>query len=390
MSGTQGELQRAVDPGRVHDLALELVRIPSPTGDTRAVTTCYAERLGELGVEVQLDDEFPESPSVIAYVDGGRPGPTLELAGHLDTIPVPDDPPAIRDGVLYGRGACDMKGSLAAVTEVVRVLYPLRARLQGRLMVCAYGYHEAPLGRAQSLLGLLARGIVGDAVICVEGPADAVAVIGKGMSTFEITVAREGEPLHELQAPPDLPHPLLAGLDVAGALRSWAQELSHGENLPYIGPESLFLGQFECGDFYNRVPTRCRIVGTRRYAPHKRFDEVEAEFQGRLEPLRRSTGAEIRLDLVKAKDGFQVREDEAVVRALQVGYGEVTGRDLPAGGATFVADASNFCHEGGVPAVYHGCGLERAHATPEYVPLVRLEQLARVLLAACAHYLGVR
>jgi acetylornithine deacetylase/succinyl-diaminopimelate desuccinylase-like protein len=129
-------------------------------------------------------------------------------------------------------------------------------------------------------------------------------------------------------------------------------------------------------------------VGTRRYAPGRTFAEVEAEFQARLEPVRQRTSASVRLDLVKTKDGFRVREDERIVRLLQQGYEEVMGRSLPVGGFQAVGDVSNFVNEGGVPAVYCGCGLERAHATPEYVPLARLEQLARVLLATSALYLG--
>jgi len=390
MDSMTTRLQQQLDPSRVYQWALDLVRIPSPTGDSRQVTEFYAERLRELGLTVELDEEFPHSPSVIAYLDGSRPGPTLELAGHLDVIPVPHDPPVIREGVLYGRGACDMKGGMAAVLEVARVLARVRDHLQGRLMICGYGLHEAPLGRGQSLLRLLERGIVGDAIINVEGPSDEVAVIGKGMSTFEIIIEREGEPMHEVQAPPGLPHPILIGLDVANALRAWAEELSQGEVFPHVGPESLFIGQIESGDFYNRVPTRCRIVGTRRYAPQKCFPEVEAEFQAHLEPIRRGTPASIRLNLVKTRDGFQVQEDEPIVRLLQQGYQEVTGRPLPLGGFTAVGDVSLFVNEGGVPAVYFGCGLERGHATPEFVSLSRLEQLARVLVATAARYLGLR
>jgi acetylornithine deacetylase/succinyl-diaminopimelate desuccinylase-like protein len=389
MSERISRLQAQLDPPRVHQLALDLVRIPSPTGDSRQVTEFYAECFREQGWSVTFDETYPQSPSVIAYLGGAHPGPTLELAGHLDVIPVPHDPPEIRGGVLYGRGACDMKGGMAAVLEVARILAPLRDQLRGRLMVCAYGLHEAPSGRGQSLLNLLERGIVGDAVINVEGPADEVAVIGKGMSTYEIVIEREGEPVHEVQAPSDLPHPLTVGLDVANALRAWDKELSQGEDLPYVGPESLFIGQFESGDFYNRVPTHCRIVGTRRYAPDKRFPEVEAEFQARLDAVRQRTTASIRLDLVKAKDGFCVSEDEQIVRLLQRSYREVTGKPLPGGGFKAVGDVSNFVHEGGVPAVYYGCGLERGHATPEFVALSRIEQLARVLLATTARYLGL-
>jgi len=383
------ELQQHLDPARVHQVAFDLVRIPSPTGDSRQAAEFYADCLRELGLSVEFDEEFPESPSVIAYLNGGQPGPTLELAGHLDVIPVPHDPPEIRDGILYGRGAVDMKGSLAAVLEVARVLKSVQNQLRGRLMVCAYGLHEAPAGRSQSLIRLLERGIKGDAAIVVEGPSDEVPIIGKGMSTFEIVIEREGEPMHEVNAPPGLPHPLLIGLEVANALRAWDEELSRGQVFPYVGRESVFIGQFESGDFYNIVPTRCRIVGTRRYAPDKRFPEVEAEFQARLEPIRRRSPASIRLDLVKTKDGYRVREDELVVRLLQAAYQEVTGRPLPLGGFKAVADVSNFVNEGGIPAVYFGCGYERGHATPEFVPLAQIEQLARVLLATTARYLGL-
>jgi acetylornithine deacetylase/succinyl-diaminopimelate desuccinylase-like protein len=54
-----------------------------------------------------------------------------------------------------------------------------------------------------------------------------------------------------------------------------------------------------------------------------------------------------------------------------------------------VGDVSNFVNEGRVPAVYYGCGLDRSHATPEYVTLAQLEKLTRVLLAASALYLGI-
>ncbi len=383
-------LQGQLDPACVHQMAFDMVAIPSPTGDTRRVTEFYAGQLRALGLEVHWDDSLPESPSVVAYLNGGRPGPTLELAGHLDAIPVAHDPAEIRDGMLYGRGAADMKGSMGGLLEVARVLAPLREQLAGRLMICAYGYHEAPLGRGQNLLPLLARGIVGDAVINVEGPDEAVAVVGKGMSIFEITIARAGEPVHEVQAPKGLPHPLLIGLDVATALRQWNEELAQGEPIPYLGPESVFLGQFESGDFYNRVPNRCLLVGTRRYAPAVRFPQVEAEFQARLDGVRQQCApATIDLNLMKIKDGFCVSEDEPVVRLLQQSFQELTGRPLPCGGFTAVGDVSNFVNEGGVPAVYYGCGLERAHATPEYVALSRLERQARVLLSTAARFLGL-
>lgn len=388
MEGITSELLRQPSAENIARWAFDLVSIPSPTGDSRAAAAYYADQLRALGIKAELDEEIEGSPSVIAYVEGTQPGPTLELAGHLDVIPVAHDPPAIKDGVLYGRGACDMKGQMAAVLEVTRLMATRRDEMRGRLMVCAYGLHEAPQGRGQSVSRLLERGIVGDAVICVEGPSDSVAIASRGMSTFEVVVDRDGEPMHELEAPADLPHPLLVGLEVANRLRAWGEELAAGPALPYVGAESLFMGQFECGDFYNRVPTQCRIVGTRRYAPHRRFPEVLAEFEARLDDLRRITPASIRLDLVKTRDGFNTAAEEPVVQVLQAAYRDVTGEPLPLSGIAAVADASIFANEGGVPAVYYGCAASRAHATPEYVSLSSLEFQARVLAAAATRYLA--
>ncbi len=378
-----------LDAEEIARRACELLAIPSPTGDSAAVTDYYADRLTELGLEVHRDEEFAGSPSVIAYVNGTHPGPTLELAGHLDVIPVAQEPPYRAGDLLYGRGACDMKGPMAAVLEVTRLLAGVRQHMHGRLMVCAYGLHEAPLGRGQSLLRLIARGNIGDAVICVEGPDDALAITGRGMCTYEISIAGPGDPVHELQATADTPHPLLIGLDVAAMLRDWATELRAGPTLPYVGTESLFIGQFESGDFYNRVPGHCRIVGTRRYAPGRRFDEVLAEFEQRLEAIRRTTATPIRLTLTKTRDGFRTAEDDRLVQALQAAYQETVGAALPLAAFAAVGDASLFANEGGRPAVYFGCGLERAHATPEYVSLARLARQARVLTAAAARYLGI-
>ena len=210
MSELRANLRRELNPERVVQDTINLIRVPSPTGDSKAVTELYAERLRALGLEPQYDETIPGSPSVVAYLEGGHPGPTLELAGHLDVIPAPHDPPEMRGGRLYGRGAQDMKGGMAAVLEVARILSGVREQLHGRLMVCAYGMHEAPLGRGQVLGPLLERGIVGDAVINVEGSIEAVPVIGKGMSTFEITVEREGVPMHELSATADTVNPIFS------------------------------------------------------------------------------------------------------------------------------------------------------------------------------------
>ena len=75
---------------------LELVRVESPTGDTADAAHLYAEWLRDAGLEVEVrGDTFPATPTVVGILRGARPGPRLVLNGHLDTVPIPHEPPRI-------------------------------------------------------------------------------------------------------------------------------------------------------------------------------------------------------------------------------------------------------------------------------------------------------
>src|SRR5262245_42874356 len=133
-------LEFGLDERRLAELALRLVEIPSYPGEEESIAGEYAEMLREAGARVELDRSVAGSPSVVARAGRGRR--RLQLAGHLDTVPILHDTPEIVDGILYGRGACDMKAGLAAIVETVRVLAPALDDLEAELLVTAYGLHE--------------------------------------------------------------------------------------------------------------------------------------------------------------------------------------------------------------------------------------------------------
>jgi acetylornithine deacetylase/succinyl-diaminopimelate desuccinylase-like protein len=284
-----------VDANRLRDLTLELVEVESPTGDTAEVARLYARRLEEIGMEVELlADDFPATPTVVARLRGGKPGPTIVLNGHLDTVPIPHDPPRIENGSVYGRGSADMKGACAAAAEAVRVL--AGQPFKGEVVIVAIGLHEAPGGRGEDLTHLLDSGFRADMAVVCELSGHDVAIAHMGQATVEITISRPGMPTHELQTPKETPHPLLAAARVIEAIRARNEELSATEH-PLVGAETYFVGEVHGGDFYNRFPTTCRIVGTRRWVPGNTLDAVDAEYRALLAPLAAETGCEIELDL---------------------------------------------------------------------------------------------
>ena len=357
---------------------LELVRVPSPTGDTAAAAAVYAGWLRGAGMEVEVqDDAFPATPIVIGRLHGARPGPCVVLNGHLDTVPIPHAEPRIDGDRVYGRGAADMKGALVSALAAAE---RLGTDFAGELVIVAIGLHEAPGGRGEDLTHLLANGFTADyAVVCELTQPGKVVVAHMGQATVEITVSRPGMPTHELQTPEGTPHPLHAAARVVEEIRTRNDELAATDH-PWVGAETYFVGEIHGGDFYNRFPATCRIVGTRRWAPGNSLGAVEAEYRALLAHVAAETGCEIDLDLRLVRGEYGIDPSHELVRALQAAHEEVTGRSLDPVGWKVVADGAVFS-AAGIPTVYHGPVGSGAHADVEYVAVPELERAANVYVA---------
>jgi acetylornithine deacetylase/succinyl-diaminopimelate desuccinylase-like protein len=357
---------------------LELVRVESPTGDTADAARLYAGWLKETGFDVELQsDTFPATPIVIGRLRGSRPGPRVVLNGHLDTVPIPHDEPRLDGDRVYGRGAADMKGALVSALAAAE---ELGHEFAGELAIVAIGLHEAPGGRGEDLTHLLASGFSADyAVVCELTQPGKIVVAHMGQATAEITISRPGMPTHELQTPPGTPHPLLAAARVVEAIRRRTEELAREEH-PWVGSETYFVGELHGGDFYNRFPASCRIVGTRRWAPGNSLAAVEAEYRALLAEVAAETGCQIELDLRLVRGEYGIDPEHELVRALQAAHEEVTGTSLEPVGWKVVADGAVFS-AAGIPTVYHGPVGSGAHADVEYIDVPELERAANVYVS---------
>jgi acetylornithine deacetylase/succinyl-diaminopimelate desuccinylase-like protein len=367
----------SVDADRLRDLTLELVACESPTGDTADVARLYARRLEELGLEVELlDEQFPATPIVVGRLRGGAPGPTIVLNGHLDTVPIPHEPPRLAGETIFGRGAADMKGALACAAEAAAVAAG-RGGFPGELVIVAIGLHEAPGGRGEDLTWLLRDGgFTADYAVVCELAGEAFVAAHMGQATVEIEITRPGIPTHELQTPAGTPHPLFAAGKVIEAIAARNAELAQVEH-PWVGAETYFLGELHGGDFYNRFPTTCRLVGTRRWQPGKALDEVRVEFEALLAGVVAETGCAIDLDLRLVRDSYRVDPEERLAVALREAYREVTGTAQKLTGMKVVADGAIF-HGAGIPTVYHGPVGLGAHADVESIDVPELVRATRV------------
>jgi acetylornithine deacetylase/succinyl-diaminopimelate desuccinylase-like protein len=370
----------SVDAERLRDLTLELVEVESPTGDTAEVARLYGRRLEELGMEVELlDERFPQTPIVVGRLKGDRPGPTIVLNGHLDTVPIPHEPPRLDGERIYGRGSADMKGALACAAEAVRVV-AASGSFPGELVIVAIGLHEAPGGRGEDLTHLLEElGFTADLGVVCELGGPTLPIAHLGCATFEITIRRPGMVTHELQTPRGTPNPILIAAKVIEAVRAHNEELAEVEH-ERVGAETYFFGEVHGGDFYNRHPVECRFVGTRRWAPGNTLAKVEEEFLALLEPIAAESGCTIDLDLRLVRGAYRIDPEDRLVVALREAYQEVTGKELPLNGVKVVADGAIF-HAAGIPTVYHGPMGTGAHADVESMDVPELVRATRVYLA---------
>lgn len=379
-----------IDAKRLAERTYDLVGIPSPTGVGDAVAERYAAMLGDLGLAVSIDRHFPGGPNVVGRWQGEGGGPTLSFVGHLDTIHAAHAPPYLSDTAVHGRGADDMKGSMAAVVEAISALRDAGVKLRGDVVVAAHTLHEAPVGKMEGLRRLVASGVLGDAALVAESfPMEHQILAGKGQAIFTIVVRRPGEIVHENYATAETINPLDVVIEVSARLRARHHELVAEGELPLLGPETLFIGELHGGDFYNRVPVEARVSGIRRFGPARTWQEIEAEFAALIAPIRAQTGASITVELAGNGLGYQVSADAAIVEALAQAHRHVTGRTLPVGGTKSVSDANIIVREGNIPALCYGPNGNTAHADQEWVAVSDLERAAKVFAQLVLHYPGL-
>jgi len=381
-------IARAVDRQRLTDTALALIEVPSPTRSAGEAADLLAAMLAADGFCVQRQDaDWAQAPVVAASLETGRPGPTLQFDGHLDTVHLPFVPPRLEDGIIYGSSAADMKGGIAASLEALRILRSLDALPAGRVLFTAHDHHEGPWGDGRQVRAMIREGIVGDAVLLPEYLNETLPVAGRGVAIFKVTIRREGAPVHEVLCPPGLPDVVGAGALLVTRLQTWHEQLRRNSH-PYAGSDSAFVGSVRTGEIYNQSPTECVVEGTRRWTTPGSGAAVKDEFEQILADLASKTGTEFELEVVEQGEAYRIDSDAPIVHAFQQAYTAVSGSPLPVGAKPFVDDGNIFASVAGIPALTHGPAASGAHTLNEAVPVEELMRVASLYALTAVEFCG--
>ena len=379
---------QTIDRRRLIDTAVALIEVPSPTRNAGAVADRLAGILADDGFPVQRHDaDWPQAPVVIAVLESGRPGPTLQFDGHLDTVHLPYVPPRLEDDTLYGSSSADMKGGIAAALEAMRVLRTLDALPAGKVLLTAHDHHEGPWGDGRQVRAMIREGLNGDAVLLPEYLADPLPVAGRGVAIFQATIRREGAPVHEVLRPPGTPDVVAAGAQLVTRLHAWNEQLKQNSH-PLAGHDSTFVGSIQAGEIYNQSPTECLVQGTRRWIPPGSGAAVREEFSQFLADVAAATGTQIEVEYTEQGGAYQVDADSRLVQAFQQAHTAVAGSPLPLGAKPFVDDGNIYAAVAGIPALTHGPAATGAHTLNEAVPVEELVRVAKVYALTAIAFCG--
>jgi len=378
----------------------QLVAIPSvnPMGRAgpgpeygEARLTSYLESLFRcLGLRHQRQAVDPGRENIVARLDGSDPpeagGGLILLSAHQDTVPatgmtIPPFTPRVDGGRLYGRGACDVKGGMAAMLAALARLQQERPpRLPTVVLACTVN-EECGFTGADALPKLWS-GCCGaiiprppDAAVVAEPTALAVVVAHKGLVRWRCHT--RGRAAHSAY-PETGDNAVYKMAPVLRALERYQKEIvgtlaSH----PRCGPATVSVGTISGGVSVNTVPDRCTIEIDRRLAPQEDphqarqhlIDYVEQEV--RLGPQLEHDPPFMR-GLPLSDEANAALSDRLAAVAREVA-GE--GRKI---GVPYATDAASLA-AAGVPAVVFGPGaIEQAHTADEWIALDAVEKAAEV------------
>ncbi|MFC4597096.1 M20 family metallopeptidase [Cohnella hongkongensis] len=385
-----------IDGGEVAAVLRDLVAIPSvnpafPGGTGEAGVAAYvASYMRRNGVDVREQPVHPGRGNVLGMLPAAKGGPTLLLEAHMDTVQTTGmsvDPFAgeVRDGRLYGRGACDTKASLAAMLVVAGTLGRSGAPLPCGVHLAAVIDEEYAYSGVSAIAEEIASGKLRyDAAVVGEPTSLHRVVAHKGCVRFHIEVqgaaGHSSEPAAGVNA-------IERMAEVIAYLRDEVEPGYEALRHPLVGPPTHCISEIAGGDAPNTIPDMCRITIDRRTVPGEEPLAVWAELRERLDRLRRaSPGLALTVGSPFIVDyAMEAPLRAPIVRRLSQSTAKFAAdrRNL---GAAYGTDASKLARVG-VPTVVFGPGsIAQAHKPDEWVPLREVAAAASALLDLVVHY----
>ena len=359
------------------DLARALIARPSVTPDDAGCQALIAERLEPLGFRIH-DLRFGEVTNL--WARRGTAAPLFVFAGHTAVVPrgpeeawtSPPFEPTIRDGVLYGRGAADMKGSVAAMVTALERLLRRRPDLPGSIALLLTSDEEGPAvdGTVRVVEWLTERGERID--WCLVGEPSSHARLGD-----RVRIGRRGSlsgNLRVLGRQGHVAYPDLAENPIHRALPALTELVSEtwDEGNAHFPPTSFQISNLQAGTgATNVIPGHCDVAFNFRFGT----ESTPESLQDRVTTILDRHGLRYRLDWTLSGMPFLTSTRGPLVRTVQAVIRELAGieAELSTGGGT---SDGRFIAPTGAEVIELGPVNATIHQIDECVRIEELEQLS--------------
>lgn len=355
----------------------ELIMTSSPSGEEKAIAELIGKKLKDCGFE---DIQIDRMQNVVCKIKGSSGHPTFLYNGHTDVVPLGDlglwpvDPlkaPVI-DGKIYGRGACDMKGSVAAMIMAAYALKEAGVELKGDLILTLVSQEELGLQGGTKY------------VIEEHGLKPDIALIGEP-SNLNICLGCRGRIIVEVSVKGKSSHSAYPskGINAINKMNKMIDAASHMK-LPshdVLGPTTQAITNITCkpGEL-NMIPSLCAITIDRRMVPGDSMEKTESEFSAVIDHLKTvdpDFDAHVKASRL-VLPGYQPPE-KSILHSLQESAKIVLGKSPRMTNYLFGTDGSyisNFAH---IPWFGFGPGSETdAHTVNDHVRIDDLIASAEV------------
>ena len=323
--------------------------VPGGSGEA-AIAAFVATWMRDAGLEVSVVEPVAGRPSVVGVRRGSGGGRSLMLNAHMDTVGAGGMSsaftPVVREGRVYGRGAVDMKGSLAAI-----MLAAARApRLRGDLLVCAVADEEVASQGTSAVLGEFHA----DFGIVTEPSELRLCLAHKGFVWLEVETV--GVVAHGSRADIGLDAIALMG-PVLTRLQGLENSLRVRRRHPLLGTGSIHASLIEGGQELSTYPDRCVLKIERRTVPGEDWSSEFPEARVLLE-----------------RPPSEVASDHPLARAVSAAAGNP--EEI---GVAYWMDMA-LMNEAGIPTVCFGPSGEGEHADVEWVDTDSVSRCVEVYL----------
>ncbi len=366
----------------------------NPPGNEEAAARYVKERMSGLGGRSALQYFAPGRANAVCSFPFSCPerGPCLVFNSHLDVVPPGDAPwasppfePRVAGGRVYGRGACDAKGSVAAMMAGIRLATQSGKDLQGELVFTAVGAEET--GGLGTRFWVQARG---------RDPRPCMAIVGeptlllpfiahKGVSRRKVSF--RGKSAHS-SVPAEGRNAIYPMARLALFIEELNRRLSWTSD-PLLGSPVVSANVIRGGVKDNVIPDYCELHLDRRRVPGERSDQFDCELNEWVEEMKAGDPSfQCRIEILGAdKEPVAISPEEPIVKIVIETIAEVTGRRVSPQALVAATDMTFLVHDGLIPTVILGPG-HGSHVVDEMVEISQLEEAARIYARLIIRILG--